>query len=77
MQFPQLTDRGLIGLASQHHHHIDVAAGRAEVTGDQRSIDIDANQIRPLHQPVPQTLEQEDHVTWKLSGSVLRGHSSP
>jgi hypothetical protein len=36
MQLPQPPDRGLIRLAIQQHRHIDVATGRAEVTGDQR-----------------------------------------
>jgi hypothetical protein len=57
MQFPKPPNRGLIRLAIQHHHHIDVATGRTEVTGDQRPIDVDADQIRPPHKPIPETLK--------------------
>jgi hypothetical protein len=66
MQLPQPPDRGLIRLAIQHHHHIDVAAGRTEVTGDQRPIDVDADQIPPPHKSIPETLEDQADVARKL-----------
>jgi hypothetical protein len=35
MHFPQFPDRGPAQFAADHHHHVDVASGRAEVAGGQ------------------------------------------
>jgi prevent-host-death family protein len=66
MQLPEPPDRGLIRLAIEQHHHIDVATGRTEVTGDQRPIDVDADQIPPPRKPIPETLEHQADVARKL-----------
>src|SRR5690242_5889593 len=66
MELPKSSNRGLIRLAIQQHHHIDVATSRTEVTGDKRPIDVDADQIPPPHKPIQETLEHQAHVTRKL-----------
>jgi hypothetical protein len=56
----------LVGLMLHHHEHVDVAAGGAEVTGDQRAVQVYAHQAPALGQHVPQAPEQRRDIRGKL-----------
>jgi len=66
VQLSEFADRALVRLTLEQNKDVDVAAGGAEVTGDQRAVQVHAHQAPAREQRVPQMLQQQGDVHGKL-----------
>jgi len=66
VQLAEVADRGLVRLTLQENQDVDVAAGGAEVAGDQRAVQVHADQPAARQQRVPEPIQQQGDVGGKL-----------
>jgi hypothetical protein len=75
VQLAEFADRGLVRVTVQQDEDVDVAAGGAEVAGDQRAVQVHPGQAAARQQPVQQPLQEQGDVRWKRH-PVLRHQRS-
>jgi hypothetical protein len=66
VQLSEFADGGLVRHTLQQNEDVDVAAGGAEVAGDQRAVQVHADQAAARQQRVPQPIQQQGDVRGKL-----------